>query len=394
MTARPAIASALLLSLGALAGGCTPTPRPAVPSEPGVLSGAVYHDRNGNGVRDRFDFGISGVAVSNGRDVVRTNRSGRYRLPLSGDAIVFVVKPRGFTTKVDAFGLPKNHYVHRPDGSPSDPKYPGVAATGPLPSSVDFPLTRQSESDRFEVLLFGDPQPYTAEQIDHLARDVVAELIGSNAAFGITLGDIVGDDLTLFEPLNAVIGRIGIPWYNVPGNHDMNLGAPSDTDSLETFTRVYGPGTYAFQYASTHFVVFDDVVYGGALSDGQSAQNYVGGLDGDQLAFLRGYLFGVPRDELVVLAMHIPLAGPSPTLEVPERRELFAILAGHPHNLSIASHTHTQEHHFLGSGAPPPPDPGNDLGKLVARHRRRGRHPPRDDARRHTEWVFGPAHRR
>jgi hypothetical protein len=50
----------------------------------------------------------------------------------------------------------------------------------------------------------------------------------------------------------------------------------------------------------------------------------------------------------VVVAMHIPLAGPSPTLEVPQRRELFAILADHPHNLSIAAHTHTQEHQFFG----------------------------------------------
>jgi hypothetical protein len=36
-------------------------------------SGVVFHDRNRNGARDAFDFGVRGVAVSNGRDVVLTD---------------------------------------------------------------------------------------------------------------------------------------------------------------------------------------------------------------------------------------------------------------------------------------------------------------------------------
>jgi len=90
-------------------------------------------------------------------------------------------------------------------------------------------------------------------------------------------------------------------------------------------------------------------VFGGPVAGRNVSQNYAGGISSDQLEFMRNYLAGVPSDHLVVVAMHIPLQGTAPQLDVPERRELFAILEGHPHNLSIASHMHTQGHLFFGA---------------------------------------------
>jgi hypothetical protein len=330
------------------ASGCAGT-RGATESRAGAfVSGVVFHDRDGDGARDGFEFGIRGVAVSNGRDVARTDWRGRYRLPVSDDTIVFVVKPGGFATPLGANNLPRFHYVHKPAGSPPELRFPGVAGTGPLPASVDFPLRRQREPGSFDVLLFGDPQPYRIGQVDLLAHDIIEEVIGSDAAFGITLGDLVGNDLSLFEPLNRAVGLVGIPWYNVPGNHDMNFDAQGDAHADETFERVYGPGTYAFEYASAHFVILDDVAFRGPLAEGDSTQNYVGEIAPDQLAFVRNYLEGVPRNHLVVLAMHIPLAGTSPKLDVPQRRELLAALTAHSHNVSISSHLHLQRHDFFG----------------------------------------------
>jgi hypothetical protein len=345
--------------LWALAAGCTATP---VAQETGFATGVVFHDRNGNGVRDRFDFGLRGVAVSNGRDVARTDAHGRYRLPVADDFTLFVVKPSGWAVPIGANQLPRFFYTHKPNGSPGEMYFPGVAPTGPQPASIDFPLERQRESKAFDVVLFGDTQPYRISEVETLSRDIIAEVIGVDAAFGITLGDVVGDDLQLFEPLNGAIGLIGIPWYNVPGNHDLNFDAGDDANSDESFERVYGPGSYAFEYGSAHFIVLDDVVYGGFVEDRNTAQNYVGGLSDDQIAFVRNYLAGVPRNHLVVVATHIPFAGPAPTLEVPERRELFAALASHSFNFSIASHMHTQSHVFFGADdGYPGPTPHHQL---------------------------------
>ena len=47
-----------------------------------VARGYVFHDTNGNGIFDRNESGVRGVAVSNGREVVATDTRGQYALPV------------------------------------------------------------------------------------------------------------------------------------------------------------------------------------------------------------------------------------------------------------------------------------------------------------------------
>ncbi len=61
--------------------------------------GVVFLDRNADGVRDPSEPPLSGVTVSNGREVVRSDSDGGYSLPeRSGDdkGFVFITRPRGF----------------------------------------------------------------------------------------------------------------------------------------------------------------------------------------------------------------------------------------------------------------------------------------------------------
>lgn len=302
------------------------------------LGGAVFHDRNRNGIRDRGERGLSGVPVSNGRDVVLTDRDGRYRLPIDDDTILFVIKPSGWMTPLNELNQPQFHYIYKPAGSPPL-RYPGVAPTGTPPASVDFPLHRQREQKKFDVILFGDPQPYTIEEVDFYAHDIVEEVIGTEAAFGVSLGDLVGDDLSLFEPLNEATALIGLPWYNVLGNHDINYDSPDDEHSDESFERVYGPACYAYNYADVHFIILDDVFWTGAGEVNKG--KYVGRIGERQLAFIRNDMQFVPRDRRVVLMMHIPLP------EVEDRVELFELLKDRPRTLSFAAHHHTMHHDML-----------------------------------------------
>ncbi|MBW2691966.1 MAG: calcineurin-like phosphoesterase family protein [Deltaproteobacteria bacterium] len=330
---------ALLVLIAAL-------PAAAAEMEEPFASGVVFHDRNSNGARDAFDFGVRGVAVSNGRDVVQTDWRGRYRIAVGDDTILFVIKPGGWASPVDDNGLPRFYYIHKPDGSPTDLAFPGVSPTGPLPDQIDFPLYRQREPRSFRAILFADPQPRTLEELDLFNRDIIEEVIGTEAAFGMTLGDLVGDDLSLFEPLNQAIGQIGIPWHNVIGNHDMNYHAEADQHSDETFERVYGPPTYAFVYGKVHFIVLDDVVYEGRKDEKGTVGPFRAGISEDQLAFAENYLKTVPHDRLVVLAMHIPFE--SPPHSVAEKSALFEILKDRPHTVSMVGHTHHQESRFYG----------------------------------------------
>jgi C terminal of Calcineurin-like phosphoesterase/N terminal of Calcineurin-like phosphoesterase/Calcineurin-like phosphoesterase len=322
-------------------------PAGSLPAEPGTARGVVFDDRDGDGVRDAGEWGVRGVAVSNGRDVVRTDWHGRYRIPVDDDTALFVIKPRGYATPLSSDDLPRFYYLHKPHGSPNGLAFPGVTPTGPLPDSIDFPLVKRHESNRFRMLLFGDTQPYNLKEIGFLSHDVIEPLIGVDVAFGLTLGDLVGDDLALFEPLNQAIAQIGVPWYNVIGNHDIDYLARDDASSDDSFERVYGPPTYAFEVGRVHFIVLDDVVYEGWNQTRSRPGRYWGALTEKQLAFVRNYVALVPRRDLIVLAMHIPIEGLQGQ-PLPERRALFEALAGHPHVLSLSSHTHVQYHRFFG----------------------------------------------
>jgi len=318
--------------------------------------GVVFEDLDGDGARDADEPGLAGVRVSNGLAVVATDDQGRYELPVDDETIVFVTKPDGFATPLGADNLPRFYHVHQPAGSPPGLRYPGVAPTGPLPASIDFPLTRRAEPRSFEAILLADPQPQTEAELDYIRDDVVAELVGTDAAFGMTMGDILFDDLSMFPRYNALIGAIGIPWYNVPGNHDMNLEAEDDRHALETFKRWFGPPYYAFEYGGATFVVLDNIEYRGHgqsdPGDVRGNGGYVANLGRRQLEWLQNELAFVPEDRLVFLAMHAPLAtyvSPDATgVNTQDRRELFALLAGRENVVAVAGHTHTTEHLAFG----------------------------------------------
>jgi hypothetical protein len=339
----------LLFSVWLLGLGCSNWPRalPPLPSLPGYARGVVFEDLDGNTGRNGREPGVAGVRVSNGRQVVVTDRHGRFSLPVDDDTAIFVIKPTGMRTTLDDRMLPRFYYLHKPAGSPDHLSYPAVPASGPLPESIDFPLYRQAEPSPFGVLVVGDPQPQSMREVDHYQRDILAELPQYDAAFGLILGDLVDRDLSLYDPLTRATSLVGIPWYHVLGNHDMNLDARDDSTSDETFERVFGPSTYAFEYADVHFIVLDDVVFRPAVKELNQAASYRGGLTQMQLEFVANYTESIPTNERIVLPMHIPLTGRD-AHQVPELAALFEILARHPHTLSISAHLHMQGHFFLG----------------------------------------------
>lgn len=338
---RAILTAAGAVTIGILAGCATPgdhSPGRTWDPQTRTVVGTVFDDRNENGVHDQGERGVKGVRVSNGREIVVTDRRGRYELPIDDDTIIFVIKPRGWRTVIDGLRLPRFYYVHKPEGTPPL-KYAAVAPTGPLPSAVDFALYRQREPERFDVVLFGDSQPYTIDEVDYFAHDVVEQVIGVDAAFGMSLGDLVGDDLDLHDPLNRTVAHIGIPFYNVLGNHDMDYEAVDDRHSDDHFEAVYGPSYYSFDYGPVHFVVLDSVVWHGKTAERDG--HYQGGLGEEQLTFLRNDLALVPKDQLVVLTMHIPM------IEFGDKDALYALLAQHPHTVSFSAHWHVHEQWFL-----------------------------------------------
>src|SRR5690606_1110029 len=197
----------------------------------------------------------------------------------------------------------QNYYIHKPKGSP-DLKYAGVSATGPLPESLDFPLTSQREDKKFSIFVFGDAHVPSTREVDFFGRGIVDEVSQRNkAVFGVRLGDLAYDKLNVFEPYIQAIGKMGIPWHNVLGNHDMNYDVKVDSLSDETFERHFGPANYSVNYGNVHLIVLDNVFY----PNPETGKGYVAGLREDQFDFIENNLKFVPKDRLVIIASHIPL---------------------------------------------------------------------------------------
>ena len=308
--------------------------------------GIVYEDTNKNQVRDQNEQGIPDVSVSNGVDVTRTDENGKYVLPASDDQIIFVVKPAGYQFALNEYQQPQFYYIHKPEGSPHT-RFSGVSPTGPLPESVDFGLRPQMEEDQYSLVIFGDPQPYTLEEVHYFNKGVVSELVGNKEhSFGISLGDLVGDDLTLFYPYLHAVSRVGLPWYHVYGNHDMNFDAKEDQYADETFEAVFGPANYSFNYGKVHYIVLDDVLY----PDPRDARGYWGGFRKDQIEFIKNDLRHVPNDHLIIVSFHIPITdfGGGDQFKDEDRDKLFDLLKDYPNTLSLSAHTHFQMHDFFG----------------------------------------------
>ena len=301
----------------------------ASPVVAGTLSGTVFEDANGNGIRDAGEPGIGGIGLSNGSAIVRSAADGSFAITAADGDVVFAIKPpdRSFGRRAD--GLPDSWRLAEEGGRFDVALSPAQAAAGTL-----------------EVLLFSDPQVASLVDIDDFYTDIVEPLQGTRADLGMTMGDIVADDLSLYPTINAVTASLGVPWLHVAGNHDLDGDAVDDAGSLATFHRSFGPDTVAWEEPQATFIGLDDVV---AMPGQRPA--YVGGLREDQFAFLEAYLPTVPKERLLVIGVHIPLfdtaaPGRPPSFRAADRERLFALLEGFPHVLLLSGHRHTQQHVF------------------------------------------------
>ncbi len=319
------------------------------PPEGEYVTGYVFEDSNNNGIMDKGEKGIPGVLVSNQREVVKTDRNGRYHLPLEENTTIFVVKPANYQLPVNDDNLPLFYYLHYTEGSPEGLKFPGIEPTGDIPDYVNFPLLAEEDPDTIEVMALGDPQPRTDEELDFLREGLVNEVRDENLTFGWVLGDLMFDDLSLFPRYNQIMGHLGIPLYNVIGNHDIDFEG-DELHAKDNFRLYFGPNYYAFTYGKFHFFSIDNIEWLGKQTENFWG-DYRGVIGKQQMHWIASMLEHIPDDEWIVMGTHIPLYTARSDRErnnTVDRNELFALLEGRKNVLTLSAHMHTNEYYFLG----------------------------------------------
>lgn len=272
--------------------------------------------------------GLPGVLVSNGVEVTRTDGDGAYALPMRSE--VFIIKPAHWAAPLDVrTGLPV--FWHRNN-----------SRVGDLPASLDFILERQHEPTAFSALLYADPQPADEREVRFL-RSAMDKMAGQKgAAFALALGDIAGDNLSIYPSYLEEIARIESPVWHLPGNHDHDSEGAGGEHRLDTWRAVFGPPTYAFEYGNALFIMLDNVR---PVPHG----SYEGSIGQAGLTFVRNLLSMTPADRLVVVCTHIPLTSShsaDPSCVTSDAAALLGLLRGRK-AISFSGHMHTSEHHYL-----------------------------------------------
>jgi hypothetical protein len=315
-----------------------------------AISGVVFIDANGNGVRDSGERGLPNVAVSNQDAVVVTDASGRYRLPRGPTGIVFVSVPDGYRAARSFW-----------------------RAAGDTTSTVDFPLSPIARAATFTFIHASDTHIAPAVLARTQRFRALADSV--NPAFVIITGDLVRDALRVGEAeatgYYELFGREAALFrstvWTVPGNHE-NFGIERGQSHVSATHPLYGrkmyrhyagPDYYSFTFGGVHFVGLNSV----DIDD----QWYYGHVDSLQLAWLERDLVTVPPATPVVTFSHIPffssfdeLSGytdepPAPTLITVNGKTAFrhtvsnagpvlAVLRKHRHVLALAGHIHAGEH--------------------------------------------------
>jgi hypothetical protein len=173
--------------------------------------------------------------------------------------------------------------------------------------------------------------------------------LGDQELFGIACGDIMFDHLELYPEYERGVQDIGIPFFQVVGNHDLDQSGATDFLSTRTFQRHFGPRHYSFDRGAVHYVVLDDVFWHGS--------EYIGYLDADVLEWLERDLALVEPGRTLIVATHIPVLGSRYTREgmespplgsaVTNRQALYRLLERYRAHV-LVGHMHESEHVFDG----------------------------------------------
>lgn len=279
--------------------------------------------------------GLSGVAVTDGYKVTVTDKSGHYQLEAHpATEFVYISLPSGF-----AFPHEKGiaNFYHPVKGQGGTVK-------------KDFSLEKLEVDDRrHQFVVWADTQMISKADCEQLKAESVPDLANLVKSYpqgslfhGIGCGDLVWDKFEFYPDYKQAIEATGVTFFNVIGNHDMDIDSRTDDFSSNTFKKEFGPTYYSFNRGEIHYVVLDDVFFIG------TAKKYIGYLTENQLKWLEQDLAQVKPGSTVVVSLHIPTnTGAARRAKkeeefggtVSNRKQLYKLLE--PYKVHIMSgHTH------------------------------------------------------
>lgn len=338
---------AIMSSLGAMAQSSFKSKLPARAQKGVTVYGTVECDGKP----------LTGVSVSDGYNIVKTDKKGVYNLKSSKrNPQIFITAPKGYES-------PRNGAVSEFWADFTEP--------ADKAERHDFRLNKVDNTNHALVVitdihLIGkqDDLPTFAKYVD-VIREATDSLTKAGVpVYSIGLGDTSYDKHWYETGMDIeASGKIleannwPFPLYNVVGNHDGDgaVCAGDSTDFLSSFRymRTYGPRYHSQNFGNVHVVFLDNIYYKNTpveksgLEGVNGKRNYVDSITPEQLAWLRLDLQQISHDTPLIIATHSPIhqyrnIDPTPELKSKDAstKELLDIVKPYSKLQFISGHSH------------------------------------------------------
>lgn len=196
-------------------------------------TGRIFVDRNSNGIYDKGERLLSDIPVSDGLNVVRTDKNGEYSLPgHSRERFIFITTPSGYKTQ--------NGYYRKIESELQ--KY-------------DFGLqvynSNISKNREHSFIQISDSEISNVEDHEEWVGNIRRYAKNESISFIIHTGDICYEAGLKSHIRLMNSGNMQVPVYYCIGNHDLVKGKYGE----ELFESIYGPVYYSFDVGNVHYIV-------------------------------------------------------------------------------------------------------------------------------------------
>lgn len=285
---------------------------PVDPDNPGGKDKPVVTEYTISGTVSGNDGKVlKDVVVSDGHNCVLTGEDGRYYLnsDLANTDYVIVSTPSTYSAPVQD-GHACFWQFLKDASKDEEGKY-----------IVNFTLNKIANPERYTLLLFADPQPRKSTAgLDKIAyhsldccndmyrdmREYVSTLSGGYPVYGIGLGDIVHQDLTLLPQYRNGMSTTGIVTYNVIGNHDHGHRLMEDALASKDYEAIMGPANYSFNLGGMHYLMLDNMISGDPAA-GKYCDECSTGLTDAIWEWVKNDLSYVSTDTPLMVCAHSPM---------------------------------------------------------------------------------------
>lgn len=253
---------------------------------------------------------LAGVVISDGLLCVQTDENGYFEIDsdLSRTKFITASIPSGYNAPTDENGLPIFYHKVTDEERTRDM----------VQHTFEF-LPINNNPNRYTLIVGADPQPrarsagydniayHSLDMCEDFYRDMKekAATITDRDVYGMMLGDVVHENMSLYTDYLAGLKTLCFPMFNILGNHDNDYTASNDTDGRRKFEQHLGPTYYSFNLGRQHYVVLDNLIM--KLDSNSQLRDYDQGLTEEVWQWLQNDLMYVDRSTTIMLAAHSPM---------------------------------------------------------------------------------------